>query len=423
MSSRALADIVDRLAHRLREQGPFDGVLLELHGAMVAEGALDPEEEIVAVVREAVAGAPVAAVLDMHANMGRPRLADVDVLVGYRTNPHVDTFERGVDAARHLARVLRSDLVPYRAHRGLPMLLPPVVQRTDAPPLADVLTRARELEREHGLVDVTVHVGYAYSDVPHLGMGISVTAGSGGAREAQQVAEELAGTLAQRRAQFRADLATEEAALQAAAREPGLVALTDTGDNINGGAPGDGTWLLRAALSGPPLRVLASVCDPDAVQLAHAHGSGSRVRVDLGGWSSPLAGGPLEVEALVVTVGDGTFTNTGPMATGATVSMGRAAVLRVQGCDVVVQEHPVQPNDPELFRCLGLEPAGYDAVLLKGAAAVRAGWQELVSRFVDVASRGVCDSRLQRLHYRHAAGERWPFTTSEGGDGATRVSS
>lgn len=405
VTADALAAIRHQLSRALRHSGPFDGVLLELHGAMAAEGGDDPEQGIVAMLREAVGPAPIACVLDLHANLGRDRLRAVDVLLGYRTNPHVDTYQRGVDACRHLAQVLAGRLRPVRAHRGLPVVAAPVAQRTDVEPLAGILAHARQQEVAEQLVDVTVHAGYAYADVPHLGMGISVTADVSRRGIAERVADELAALLWQRRERFRRDLPPAAEAFADAARgadAPGPVAIADTGDNINGGAPGDGTWLLAEALHHPRMATLATVWDPVAASAAARVGAGATVALSLGGRSAPSAGEPLPVKATVLTVASGTFVNSGPMATGVTVSMGTAAVLRIGGCDVVVQREPVQPNDPELFRCLGLDPTGYDVVLLKGAAAVRAGWREIAARFVDAGTPGVTDSRLARLTFTRA---------------------
>lgn len=408
----AFDEIARTLGTALEAAGQVDGVLLELHGAMAVDGMTDPEDDLVALVRDHVGRVPIAAVLDLHANVARPRLEGVDVLLGYRTNPHVDTYERGRDAAARLGDVLRGRLDPIRAHRGVPIVAAPVAQRTDAEPLASLWQHARRLEADLGLADVTIHGGYAYADVEHLGIGITVTADRARADVAHRAATELAASAWAARQRFSVAVPSTADAFDDAARGPGLVAVADTGDNINGGAPGDATWLLEQALASPSLATLTTVSDPDAVAAAFEVGTGGRLRISLGGRSSPSAGSPVAVDAEVIRVGDGTFTNKGPMATGAVVSMGRSAVLRVGRCDVVLQERPVQPNDPELFRCMGVEPADYRVVMLKGAAAIRAGWNGLAARFVDAGTPGVTDTRLERLEY-HRAGPLWPLTDVE----------
>lgn len=405
------AEIRDRLAAGLGEVGAVDGVLLELHGAMVAEDLDDPETQLIRTVREVVGDRPLAVVTDMHANMTDERAGLVDVLVGYRTNPHVDTFERGADAARHLAGLLEGRLRTEVSHRGVPVLVAPVAQATDAPPLSRILARARALERDQGLVDVTVHAGYAYADVPHAGMSFTVTAPAGRASAVAATLDALSDLAVTEREGFMVELPdADEAVARAVGRaaDAGPIAIADTGDNIGGGAPGDGTWLVQALLERPGCRALTTLCDPEAAAAAAAAGPGAPLPCRLGGKAEALSGPPVEAPAVVRALSDGTFRNTGPMARGAEVRMGPTAVVGVGAIDVVVQSLPVQPNDPAMFSSLGIDPAAYDVIALKGAAALRAGWRNVVAGFVDAGTRGVTDCDLRRLPYRRL-GDVWPL--------------
>jgi microcystin degradation protein MlrC len=412
VTGEAFDAVLDRLVDGLRTAVPVDGLLLELHGALVAAGDEDPETRLLRAVRDALGSIPIVAVTDLHANMSPARVALLDALVGYRTNPHVDTYERGVDAAGHLARLVRGGLATVLAHRRVPVVAAPIAQATDAPALGRLLARARALERHHGLLDVTVHGGYAYADVPHAGLAFTVTAPAGAEGAAAEALEELCRLGWAHRHDFATTLPdAEEAveqALQQAADGGGPVALADTGDNINGGSPGDSTWLLHALLAGDPGRVATTLCDPEAVAAATAAGVGAPLRVPLGGKAEMLGGPPLEVPATVRMLGDGRFRNTGPMAHGAEVRMGPAAVVSAGPVDIVLQSLPVQPNDPELFRSVGIDPAAYDVVVLKGAAALRAGWRGVARTWVDAGTRGVTDCDLRRLPYRRLR-DAWPL--------------
>ena len=391
-----------------------DAVLLEFHGAMAAEEVPDAEEAILDTIRHRWPHLPIACVLDLHANMGTRRLSAADVLIGYRTNPHIDTYDRGVAAVRLLEGLRTGAPRPHRAHRGIPLIAPPICQGTDVSPMRDILQLARDLEGDLGLLEVTVHAGFAYSDVPHLGMGFSATAVSENAAAAERAVEQLADFAWSHRLEFNRLLPSPAEAVAIATRGPGRIAVADTGDNINGGSTGDGTWLLREALSHPEVRVLGSVCDPISLATIKAAGVGTTLPIQLGGRYAS-SGSPVSAEVAVLHLGDGTFTNTGPMAAGAIVSMGSAAVVRCSNIDIVVQERPVQPNDPQLFRSLGVTPEEYDVILLKGAAALRAGWTHVVDEFVDAATPGVTDSDVSRLsfskapHDLHRAATRGPM--------------
>jgi microcystin degradation protein MlrC len=403
VTSEAMTALSGALQAELESAGAVDGVLLELHGAMATDGRDDPEEEFLRRVQHRWPDVPVAVVLDLHANMARRRLETADLLTGYRTNPHIDTYDRGVAAGTRLQRLLEGAERPHRAHHGIALIAPPVAQSTDASPLRGLLAQAAELERELALDDVTVHAGFAYADVPHLGMGFSASAAPRRKQDAETAVQMLAATAWRNRRDFDRPLPTAAATFAGAAEALGLVAVADTGDNINGGAPGDGTWLLHEAVAHPDVRTLASLWDPLALTEITSAGPDATLHVQLGGRSTASSGPALDVEVRVLRIGDGTFTNSGPMATGARVSMGAAAVVRHGGVDIVVQQHPVQPNDPELFRSLGLDPEDYSVVLLKGAAAVRAGWADKARDVVDAATPGVTDSDLSRLDFHRAS--------------------
>jgi microcystin degradation protein MlrC len=353
----------------------------------------------------------MAAVTDLHANMTAQRLAAVDVLVGYRTNPHVDTYEAGVDAAHQLMEVINRGVSPASAFASVPLIAAPVAQATAQLPLLRVIARAHELERRHRLAAVSVHAGYAYADVPHAGL--SITAMSfDGVEGPRGTVEELAALAWSRRDEFRVQLAAPEAALAEAAElavnadRPVVVA--DTGDNINGGAGGDGTWLLAEALR-QQIPTAITICDPEAVAAARRSGDGSRLTLPLGGRSHPTAGDAVTVDAIVTWAGRLRFTNTGPMARGLRVDMGPAATVRAGPVTILLQSRPVQPNDPQMLHAAGIELHKQRVIVLKGAAAVRAGWAPLVAGFVDAATPGVTDCLLERLPYQHLRDAVWPF--------------
>lgn len=390
------------LRDALRAVEDVDGVLFELHGDLFVDGERDAEAALVRLVRDELPGRPIATALDMHANMAAPRLTDVEIVIGYRTNPHVDTFERGRDAAAMLAPLLRGEPVPHRAHRGLPLVAAPSAQRTEDEPLRSLWRLADQIETRPGILNATVHAGYAFADTAFTGMGFQVTAEREAASEAEDAVEELR-ALAQRLApRFHRDLPSGAEAVRQALAAGGTQVIADTGDNINAGSPGDTTWLAHEALGHEGRRFLGTIADPTALALLRAAGEGGRLRVPVGGWASARSGDPLDLDLQVIRLTDGVFVNGGPMSTGARVSMGGAALVRSGSLDLVVQGEARQPNDPALFASLGIDVAVYDVLLLKGAAALRAGWAPLVDGFVDAGTPGETDSVLSRREYRRS---------------------
>lgn len=384
----------------------LDGILLELHGDMDVELVSDPEEVIASLVRELVGTLPIVAVLDFHTNMSRPRLLQADVLVGYRENPHIDTFERGKEAAAHLARLLDGEAAPARAHRGLAIVAPPVAQRTTIEPFATITARAQQLAEHPAVWSVNVHGGYAYLDAPYTGIGFTAFADADSGDIADSIVDELSTLTTALAPTLAKEYPSPEHAVTTALESPGVTAIVDTGDNINGGSPGDTTWLAHAARAHEAATFLTTICDPAAIEQLRDLAIGESAAVTIGGWAGESAGAPLVGTATVVGRSSGVFVNEGPMATGATIDMGAACWVRLDNIDIVLQQRASQPNDPQMFLHLGIDPRGYDAVMLKGAAAVRAGWAPYVESFVDAGTRGETDSVLDRLPY--TAFERGP---------------
>jgi microcystin degradation protein MlrC len=402
VDSDAFETILGAVRAELERHAPLDGILLELHGSMSVRGVPDAEQAVIDVIRESTP-ASIVAVLDLHTNASRSRFGGVDAAIGYRTNPHVDTAETGERAAGLLdLRMGDPGSAWTREHAGLALAVPPIAQRTDDEPLRELLAEATRLESEHGLLDVTIHAGYAYQDVPHLGMGFTATAPAD-RRDAATAAVATLRELAVRRSPgFARELDRVDRVISTLRDESRRFAVADTGDNINAGAAGDTTWLARAFLDSgsrrPAITTIADAREFDRIA-ARWNAGETAIYLELGGLSSPRAGGPLRGAARIAAVTDGGFRNSGPMRHGLEVSMGGAALVSLGPLDIVVQREPVQPNDPELFRSVGIDLDRVEIAFLKGAAALRAAWEPLGFVFLDADTDGDTPSSLDRLGY------------------------
>src|SRR5213076_2019869 len=104
--------------------GQPDGLLLALHGAMVAESHPDADGEVLARLRRALGpDFPIAVTFDLHGNLSQ-RVADHwDLALAYRTCPHVDQRECGRRAAALLVRTLRGATRLCQALAKPPMIV------------------------------------------------------------------------------------------------------------------------------------------------------------------------------------------------------------------------------------------------------------------------------------------------------------
>ncbi|MCL4506079.1 MAG: M81 family metallopeptidase [Chloroflexi bacterium] len=335
VTREAYETLLNNLLARLRAAMPVAGVLLSLHGAMVAEGQDDPEGDILARVRALVgAGCPLVSTLDMHGNVSPAMVAGADALVAFDQNPHLDTYERGLEAADILRRMLAEHLRPAAAMARPPLLLSALTTWTEQPPLQPMHRRAQEMERDPRVVNVSVMGGFAYADTPYSGVSAIVTT-TGDRPLAQALARELAGIAWEHRAA--ADykgLPVDEAVRRALAAPRGPVVLADVGDNIGGGTPGDGTVLLQALLNTGDRDLSAAVIitDPEAVARAVQAGSGAPVEMAVGAKCDDLHGRPVWLRGVVERLTDGRYHIEGKdhfaQLYGRDVNMGRCAVVR-----------------------------------------------------------------------------------------------
>ncbi len=398
----AFTHLLDRLLQPIEAAESVDGVLLHLHGAMVTQSLDDPEGEILAAVRGVVGrSVPIVATLDLHANIAERMVREADVLVGYDTYPHVDQFERGLEAAQLLAAIMEGRVTPTMAMQQPPMIVSPQRQKTSYYPMNALIDRAHELEADDRIVNVTVAGGYPFADLPFTGMTMVVTTNNCPAL-AQQAADQLAALAWKLRRDFLADVVPPtEAVAEAMAAPTGPIVLADHADNPGGGAPCDGTVLLQTLLAqGAANAVLAVLADPAAVATLVAAGVGATVTIPLGGRTDRLHGPPLTVTGTVKLISDGTFWPRGPMASGLASSMGRTVVFTVQGVDVIVTEKRIQPTDLELYRSVGIEPTQKRILAVKSAVHFRASHEPIAAKILEVDTPGIHSARLSAFNYQ-----------------------
>ncbi len=411
VTREAFEELVGELVAGLERAAPLDGVLLSLHGAMVAEHALDADGEILRRVRAVVGpDIPIVAVLDLHANISAAMAELADMLIGYDTYPHVDQRDRGLEAGELLVRRIRCEIRPAKALVKPPMLPTSQNMTTDRDPMRTLIARAHELEAMPGVLNVTVAGGFPPADVPEAGLSVLVTT-DGDPALAQALAEELGQLAWELRDGFLGGVSSwEEAARAIRETRSGPLVLVDIADNPWTGGPGDSAELLRFLLGlGIRCAALALIRDPEAVAACIAAGIGQTVELELGGKTDRLHGPPLPVQGYVRLLSDGRYVNRGPMHAGVTVDLGRSVVLVCDGVEVLVTERAESPIDLNVFRSHGIEPSERRVIALKGKGHFRAAFEPIAERVVLVEGPGITGSDLTRLPFRHIRRPIWPL--------------
>ncbi|MGH2425186.1 MAG: M81 family metallopeptidase, partial [bacterium] len=392
--------LVDDLVQAVRAAAPLDGVLLALHGAMAADGTPDGDGEIAARIREVVGPeVPIAVELDLHANISKRLVDIVNILTGYDTYPHIDIYDRAVEAGTLLARTLRKDIRPALARAAVPLLLVPQMQQTSRPPLADLMEEAHRLEANVGMLAITVAGGFCYADVPHAGVCV-VAMSDGNRAQAEDAARRIARQAwAQREAFAVHNVSPAEGVAKAVRADRGLVVVVDVGDNIGGGGPGDGTILFQQLMAVDAQGAVVAIADAQAVAAAVEAGVGGTMRTTVGGKVDDRHGAPVTVSGIVRAITDGRYVNRGSYMTGAVVEMGRSAVVQVGGIELLLTERKSSPFDLEQLRSVGIEPTQRQIIVVKAAIAWRAAYEPIATEIIEVDTPGVTSTDLSTFTF------------------------
>ncbi|MGH2534230.1 MAG: M81 family metallopeptidase [Thermomicrobiales bacterium] len=389
---------------------PADGIVLTLHGAMVAEGYPDAEAAIARRVRDLVgAETPIAVTLDFHANIGQAMVDACDVVTVYDTYPHIDLADRAREAVGLLADAIDGTTRPVMALVKPPLLPVPQAMFTARPPFRTLFERAHAVEAAGEALSVSVAGGFPYADVPEAG--VSVLAVTDGDRAA---AERIAGEIARlawemRQQMIVSNVPSAEAVAAAIAHPEGPVVLVDVGDNIGGGTPGDGTVLLAELLKQSAQEATICIADAEAVRAAVAAGPDGTVTTLVGARADRLHGESVEITGRVVRITDGRFVHEGPENAGVPADMGVTAVVRVDGVNLILTSRKFAPGDLNQLRSVGIRPEEQQILVVKAAVRWRGGYEPITKHAILVDTPGLGSVDLSRFDFRNLGRPVFPL--------------
>lgn len=407
-------DFKAEIIEALNSESPLDGVVLCLHGAGVVDGIEDLEGDLVAGIRAALGtDIPVTASFDLHGNVTQAMADGLDGVFACHHYPHIDLHERAAEAVELIVRIKEAGIRPTTIVTHVPMLLPTTTTFID--PGKERLAMMLEAEKEDGVIDVSWFHGFPYTDVSHVGTSVVVTTDDD-REQAARIGQNLATRLWQDRARFEpTSLSAAEAVAAAVAFDwspsAGPVVIHETSDNCGGGAPGDGTHLLRAILeAGLPNACFGFIVDPETARQAHVAGVGSTIAVRLGGKTDDLHGAPLALDAYVKSLHDGRIVLQA-MFKGAPLNLGPMARLQPVGSDldIIVASRRSQTFDPEPFLALGMDVTRYRYVALKSSNHFRAGFQELACTIVTADPPGLTTHHIEVFPRQRTSRPLWPI--------------
>ncbi|NKC16328.1 MAG: microcystin LR degradation protein MlrC-like protein [Gammaproteobacteria bacterium] len=391
---------------------PVDAVVLSLHGAMIADGYPDAEGELLARIRERVGpDVPILAELDLHGHLTAQKVAAADVLIFFKEYPHIDVVERAAEIFTLLERMLDEGLRPVMAMHDCRML---GIYPTTCEPMQSFVARMQALEREAGILSVSLAHGFPWGDTPEVGTRVLVVT-DGDSALAEHTATTLGQWVFDNRYALLAPFVSQSAAIKKVIRAaPGErpFVIADTADNAGIGAASDATFFLAALLErGGGGFACSPVWDPGAVEIAHDAGVGARIDIRIGGKLGPASGAPLDISAVVMGLKRDAHQPFG----GAIVPLGDMAWLRIgepdndtDAIDIICNSHRMQAFHPDCFAQVGLDPLRPKALVVKSTQHFYAGFGSIAREVIYVSTQGTGSMNFASLPHKRVTAPLWP---------------
>jgi microcystin degradation protein MlrC len=415
----AYEELRDEILDQLRVALPVDGVVLGLHGAMVAQGYDDCEGDFLERIRALVGqDVLIAAELDPHSHLTPKRVANADILASFLEFPHTDFYERGEHVVDLALRALRGEIDPVMSVFDCRMI---EVFPTSREPMRSFVDRIKAMQGKDHVLSISLIHGFMAGDVPELGAKMLVIT-DGDAAAGAALAERLGMEIFALRGQTMMPQLGIEAGLDRAlalvATRPGMpVVVADTWDNPGGGVAGDGTLILRRILDrGIGGVAVATIWDPIAVTFCLAAGEGATIQLRFGGKAGPDGGVPIDAMVEVLRAVPESWQSFGASR----VTLGATALIRLAGTtiEVILNTNRTQTFEPDVFSNLGLDPLSKDILLIKSTNHFYAGFAPIAAEILYIDAGAPYPSNPSVTDYKKLSRAVWPRAEDPHGIGA-----
>jgi microcystin degradation protein MlrC len=397
----------DEILQDLRDAGQVDMVVLGLHGAMVADGYDDCEGDLIARVREIVGpDVVIGAELDPHCHMTPLMYETADVLVCFKEYPHTDILERAYDLVDLCAAKVRGEAQPTLAVYDCEMIS---IMHTSREPMRSFVDRLLQMEKEPGILSISIAHGFPWGDVPGMGSKVLVYT-DGDAARAQQLSERLGQEIIGFRDALQPAYPSTAEALKIVAENQRYPAvLADSADNAGGGAGSDSTFVLAEFLEkGVRDAVIGPIWDQAAVGLCMNAGVGAVLQLRVGGKVSRASGDPVDVRCVVKALKrDATMTGLSNTPS----PIGDVAVIEVEGITMVLTTGRNQAVGQDLFTQFGIDLKQCKYIVVKSSQHFYADYSKVAAQVIYLKTPGSVSTDLDALPYQKIVYPKWPLKT------------
>ena len=389
----------------------LDGLLLAPHGATVSEKYPDADGYWLTQVRRRVGTKmPIVATLDPHGNLSPAMVSSCNILLSYRSNPHLDQRARGVEAAELIVRLVRGEINPVIAASYPPIAINIERQKTTAAPCQPLYEIAERMKEDPRVLTNSIMLGFPYADVVEMGSAFMVVT-DGEAELAQRYVDELSHYLWDHREEFAGQLIGIDDAIEQALSLQGPVCLLDMGDNVGGGSPADSTHLVSVLHERKIPSSFACLFDPESAQAAIDAGVGKSLRLQVGGKTDDRHGQPIEDEFTVKGIYDGFFEEPQPRHGGMTSwDQGPSAVVtNADGLTLLINSVRTAPFSIHQLTSCGLSTSEFHLLVAKGVQLPVASYSPVCSALIRVNTPGSTTADMMQLDYRRRRKPMFPF--------------
>ncbi|WP_075292093.1 M81 family metallopeptidase [Pararhizobium arenae] len=394
----------DEILDQLQAAMPVNGVVLGLHGAMVADGYEDPEGDLLHRIRTIIGpDALLCASLDPHSHLTKKRVEASTFLLAFKEFPHTDFVARAEDLWRIALDKLAGKVRPVMSVFDCRMI---DVFPTSRQPMRGIVDRMMALEAsDPDVLSLSVIHGFMAGDVPEMGTKV-ICVTKDRPEKGVQLAEAIGMELfAHRGTFFPPQLDERQAVSQAMSAEDGPVVIADVWDNPGGGTAGDATVILAELMArGAKGVAVGTIWDPIAVQICMAAGEGAIIPLRFGAKSAPGTGKPIDGHVTVIKLVKNAEMDFGESR----VPFGDAAHIRLDGIDIILNSTRAQSFDPSLFFALGIDPTACKILLIKSTNHFHASFSKIAKDIIYCSAGTPYPNDPTRTAYRRAPENIWP---------------
>ncbi|NKB65960.1 MAG: hypothetical protein GKR89_02755 [Candidatus Latescibacteria bacterium] len=406
-------ELIGLMFEQVDQAGPLDGFLVSPHGANAGEGPdyrdLDGFwlEKLRAQVGPDI---PIICVIDPHANISPRMIAACNATIAYRSNPHLDQQERGLEAAALMVRTLRGEIKPVQRASHPPFGINIERQGTTLWPCLPLYELANDQLEKPDVLSNSVVLGFPYSDVEEMGSGAIVVTDND-PDLAQQLADEMTAYMLEHRREFVGEYISVEEAVEEAVNQQGPVCLLDMGDNVGGGSAADSTLIAHEIHRRADTTGFVCLYDAQAQQQARAAGVGALVTLTMGGKTDDRHGKPITAAVTVKSLHEGKFEETQVRHGGMThFDMGPTAVVQTKtGLTISLTSLRTVPVSLGVMTSIGLDPANFQLIIAKGVHAPVAAYEPVCAALMRVNTGGATAADMRTFQYKYRRQPMYPF--------------